>query len=71
MKRINYRCFSIYSEPVRTTGGKFDVRVILQKRGTSKISLHRPGCTKPTAAAAEDAGIATGEEIADQKKCPP
>jgi hypothetical protein len=70
MKKVNYRCFSIYAEPDRTSGGKFDARVILQKIGTSKITLHRADCPQPTAAAAEDLGIATGKKIADEKKCP-
>jgi hypothetical protein len=71
MKKINYRCFSIYAEPARTSSGAYDVRVILQKIGTSKITLHRPG-ERPsrTPAEAENLGIETGKKAADAKKCP-
>lgn len=70
VKKIKYRCFSIYAEPARTASGKYAVRVILQKIGTSKVTLHRPDWTRSSAGEAEDQGIATGMKIADEKKCP-
>jgi hypothetical protein len=70
MRKLNYRCFSIYAEPGRKPNGSFDVRVILQKIGTSKITLHRPNPAQPTAKKAEDLGIETGKEIVDEKNCP-
>lgn len=70
MKKVNYRCFSIYAEPTRTPSGTYDVRVILQKMRTSKITVHRPGLTQSTLEEAEDRGIATGKKIVEEKKCP-
>jgi hypothetical protein len=70
VKKINYRCYSIYAEPARTSSGTYDVRVILQKIKTAKITVHKPGMTQSTVEEAEDSGIATGKKIVEEKKCP-
>ncbi|MBE0598600.1 MAG: hypothetical protein IH614_15160 [Desulfuromonadales bacterium] len=70
MKKINYRCYSIYAEPGQTSSGTYDVRVILQKLKTSKITVYKPGFTQATSEEAEDRGIATGKELVEEKKCP-
>ena len=63
--KSRYRNFYIYSESTGNKSGTFDPRVILQKIGTSKISVHHPCGAAGNKREAENCGTHAGEKLVD------
>lgn len=64
--KTTYRKYFIYSETMKNEKGTFDQRVILQKIGTSKISVYHPCGASATRGEAENRGTDSGERIIDK-----
>ena len=64
MKTI-YRTYAIYSDARINDIGLFDVRVVLQKIGTTQISSHYPSCSSLIKDDSETRGTSAGRDLVD------
>lgn len=64
MKTI-YRNYIIHSNASIKDEETFDVRVVLQKRGTMRITTHYPSCSSLTKEGSEIQGTSAGRELVD------
>lgn len=64
MKTI-YKKYAIYSDACINDKGIFDVRVVLQKIGTTQITSHYPSCSSLIKEHSELKGISAGRELID------
>ncbi len=64
MKTI-YRNFVIHSNASINDKRIFNVRVVLQKKGTTKITSHYPSCSSSIKEDSEIQGTSAGRELVD------
>lgn len=64
MKAI-YRKYAIYSNASINDKGIFDVRIVLQKIGTTQITSHYPPCSSLIKNNSELEGISAGRKLID------
>jgi hypothetical protein len=64
MKTI-YRNYVIHSNSNINDKGIFDVRVVLQKKGTTHITTHYPSCSSLIKNDSEVQGNSVGRELVD------
>ena len=64
MKTI-YREFAIYSDANINDKEVFDVRVVLQKIGTTQITSHYPACSSFIKQDSETKGASAGRKLVD------
>ena len=68
MKTI-YRKFAIYSDASINDKEIFDVRVVLQKIGTTHITSHYPACSSLIQQDSETKGTYAGKKLVDILLC--
>jgi len=65
MMKTIYRDYAIYSDASVNARGVFDVRVVLQKIGTTQITSHYPSCSALIKKESERQGTFAGRELVD------
>lgn len=64
MKTV-YRSYAIYCDASVNDKGIFDVRVVLQKIGTTQITSHYPSCSSLIKSNSEVQGASAGRKLVD------